>query len=259
MEALEKLFQGMQLHPVADHYTVALLTVAIVIDLIAGLFPARGWLRATALTLTIVGALAAAASYATGDMETDRIWEQMSPQAQAYFKSGALHLRYLGHGALGYELMFVFGALAVWRIMTALLSFMEGTRGLYLLVAVISLGFLTYQGHTGGELVYYYGVGTGAMAAGATPQPTPAPELPSTELPPVYVPPDTSVPGAAASAEATPVANPPPTAPSSGGTSEVPSAGPSAKPDAGASPAAGATPAIGATPTSRSKSDETYM
>jgi uncharacterized membrane protein len=254
MEALEKLFQGMQLHPVADHYTVALLTVAIVIDLIASLFPARGWLRATALTLTILGALAGAASYATGDMEGDRIWEQMSPQAQAYFKSGGLHVRFLGHGALGYELMIVFGALAVWRIMAALLSFMEGTRGLYLLVAVISLGFLTYQGHTGGVLVYNYGVGTGAMAAGATPQPTPAPELPPAELPPVYVPPPTPAPGASAPVEMPTPAN----SPSAGGTVEVPSAASPAKPAAGASPAAGATPAIGATPTG-GKSDETNL
>ena len=33
MEGFEKLLQGMQLHPVADHFTVALLAVAILIDL----------------------------------------------------------------------------------------------------------------------------------------------------------------------------------------------------------------------------------
>ena len=63
MENFEKLLGGMQLHPVADHYTVALLSVAILIDLVASMFPTRAWIRNTALTLMILGALAAAASY----------------------------------------------------------------------------------------------------------------------------------------------------------------------------------------------------
>ena len=198
MEAFEKLLGGMQLHPVADHYTVALLTVAVVIDLVASLFPSRFWLRNMALTLMILGALAAAASYWTGDIETDRIWDMMSPEARQYFK-GSVH--FLGHGALGYELMFVFAALAIWRLLTAILGFMQETRGLYLLAAMIALGFVFYQGHTGGQLVYHYGVGTGSMASGAMPAPTPAPQE-ATPIPSVYVPPATpapAIPSAAAS------------------------------------------------------------
>ncbi len=127
MEGVEKLLQGMQLHPVADHFTVALLTVAILIDLVASLFPTRDWLRSTALTLMILGALAAAASYGTGDMEADRIWDMMAAPAKDYFKGGSR--AFLGHGQLGYYLMFVFAVLALWRILQALLGFVARTRG----------------------------------------------------------------------------------------------------------------------------------
>ncbi len=232
MENFEKLLGAMQLHPVADHYTVALLTVAVIIDLVASLFPMRGWIRNMALTLTVLGALAAAASYATGDMETDRIWDMMSPQAQQYFK-GNIH--FLGHGALGYELMIVFAVLALWRLLTAMLSFMQESRSLYLLAAVIALGFLIYQGHTGGELVYRYGVGTGPMASGATPAPTPAPEE-AAPLPTVYVPPETPAP-AIPTAAASPGFAPPPAATS----------GSLMPPVASGSPAAGAAPAARST------------
>ena len=211
MEAAEKLLQGLQLHPVADHFTVALLTVAILIDLVASLFPARGWLRSAALTLTILGALACVASFSTGDMEADRIWKMMSQDAQGYFKGS---VGFLGHGKLGYYLMFVFGALAIWRILQSMLGFMAGTRGFYLLVAVISLGFLLYQGHTGGELVYVYGVGTGPMAAGASPAATSTPEVQPTPIPMVFVPTPAPSPlsSAAASAAATGVVTPSPAA-----------------------------------------------
>ncbi len=221
MENLEKLLSGMQLHPVVDHYTVALLTVAVLIDLAASLFPSRGWMRHAALTLMILGALAAAGSYWTGDMEADRLWDMMSPEAQQYFK-GSVH--FLGHGALGLYLMYVFAGLAFWRLLTALFSFMQGSRGLYMLVAVISVGFLFYQAHTGGQLVYRYGVGTGPMAAGApSPLPTSEPEL-ATPIPTVFVPPPTPE-----SAMPTPAAAP------------APPAGSPVSPSADASPAARST------------------
>jgi len=164
-------------------------------------------------------------------MEADRIWDMMSPEAHQYFK-GSVH--FLGHGALGYELMIVFAALAVWRLLTALFSFMQETRGLYLLAAAIAVGFLVYQAHTGGELVYRYGVGTGQMASGA-PAPTPAPELPATPIPTVYVPPPTPAP-----AMPTAVATP------------APPGGSTMAPETAASPAAGAS---GATPAARSSAE----
>ncbi|MFZ0887158.1 MAG: DUF2231 domain-containing protein, partial [Candidatus Binataceae bacterium] len=159
MEGVEQLISGWQLHPVADHFTIALLTIAILVDLVSSLQPERAWIRHMALTLMILGALAAAASYATGDMEADRVWKMMSAPAHDYFRGKDVRLfdGLLGHGALGYYLMFVFGVLAIWRILIAMFNFMAGSHGLYLLLAVIALILLLYQGHTGGELVYMYG------------------------------------------------------------------------------------------------------
>jgi uncharacterized membrane protein len=237
MEGVEKLLSGLQLHPIADHFSISLLTVAILFDLVASVFPARAWLRNTALSLMILGALSAAASYSTGDMEVDRIWKKLSPEAQAYFKGDP---ELLGHGALGYYLMFVFGGLGLWRILTALFDFMAGTRGIYLLACLIALGLLFYQGHTGGELVYHYGVGTGAMAAGASPQPT-ALQVPPTTIPTVFVPIPTPAAGSTSSALTLPPAAKS-VAPATGAT---PTAAP---PSAGRAPAAIGTPAADSTP-----------
>ena len=69
MDAVVHFLQPLDLHPVIDHFTVALLMVGVLIDLIASLFPVRAWLRYMALTLMVLGAISAGASYATGDME----------------------------------------------------------------------------------------------------------------------------------------------------------------------------------------------
>ena len=135
--------------------------------------------------------------------------------------------------------MFVFAVLAVWRILSALLGFVARTRGPYLVVAVVSLVLLIYQGHTGGVLVYAYGIGTGAMAPGAPPQPTAAP-LFATPIPTVYVPPPTPEPAPTSAPAPTPApppmptAAPPPPAPPPAAaappavTAPAPAAGPSA-------------------------------
>ena len=62
MDSVVKFLQPFQLHPQVDHFSVALLIVAVLIDLIASLAPTRIWLRYTALTLMVLGALAALTS-----------------------------------------------------------------------------------------------------------------------------------------------------------------------------------------------------
>ena len=69
MDSVTKFLQPLQLHPVVDHFSIALLIVAVLIDLVASAAPTRIWLRYTALLLIILGALAAGGSYFTGGME----------------------------------------------------------------------------------------------------------------------------------------------------------------------------------------------
>src|SRR5262249_12820285 len=117
-------------------------------------------LRTTALQLMVLGALAAVCSRVTGDSEADRLWDAMSPAAQAILLSDAGSANWLSHAVLGSYLAWVFGALALWRVLQEASTVVLRIRVAYLLVAAVALGALLYQGKTGGELVYEQGVGT---------------------------------------------------------------------------------------------------
>jgi len=204
MDAVVHFFQPLDLHPVVDHFTVALLIVGVLTDLIASLFPLRNWIRYMALTLMILGAIAAGASYASGDMEADRVWNALGEPAKAVLHRHAMVARY---GAIA------FGVLALWRILIQV-GVIPGTRSVYLIIAVIAAGMLLYIGHLGGVLVYTYGTGTALMPAEQSPTAT---ETPSTStslplaLPTVSVPTPQPTPTAPAAPSATSPDAPSPT------------------------------------------------
>lgn len=223
MDSLVKFLQPLQLHPVVDHFSVALLIVAVLIDLVASAAPTRLWLRYTALTLIVLGALAAGASYATGDMEADRIWNALGQPAR-----DVLHR----HAQLGEILAVGFGILALWRILLQAFGFMAGTRWLYLIVAIAGISLLGYSAHLGGMLVYDYGAGTALMAAAPVPSEAASPESAPTSAGPL---PTVTVP--------TPQPGPQPTA-----SAAVPS--PAAAAPASAVPAMSSSPAASSGPTS---------
>ncbi len=224
MDAVVKFLQPYQLHPVVDHFSVALLFVAVLIDLVSSSAPNRIWLRYTALTLMILGALAAGGSYFTGDMEADRIWDALGPPAREVLKR---------HAQLGEYLAITFGILAVWRIMIQAFGFMAGSRAIYLIVAILAIGTLGYSAHLGGVLVYDYGAGTALMAAAPVPSEAASPASAPTSslpLPMVSVPTSmatSSPPPAPAASASTSMA--PPTA------AAMPTASPSAQPSASSS------------------------
>jgi uncharacterized membrane protein len=151
MEDIQSTLQALQLHPIADHFTVALITVAVLSDLCASLFSQRPWFRYMALTLTVLAAVSAGASAYTGDLEAHRIKDTLSEQARPL-----LH----NHAQLGDILAYAFGALAVVRVGLALFSFMAPLRPFYLSLAVIAVAAVFWQAHWGGQLVFHYGVGT---------------------------------------------------------------------------------------------------
>jgi uncharacterized membrane protein len=185
MDAILTTLQRLDLHPVIDHFTVGVLVVGVLIDLIAGLAPSRIWLRYTALTLMILGAIAAGGSYFTGGMEADRVWNALSEPAKA-----VLHR----HALLGTYMAVVFGVLAVWRILIEAIGFFGGSRPVYLIFAVVSAGILFYIGSLGGQMVYEYGVGTALMSPPATPTPEATTTvIPNESLPTVNVPTPTPI------------------------------------------------------------------
>jgi uncharacterized membrane protein len=166
-----ELVSTYHLHPIVDHFTIALLTFGIAAEILAAaavFFSKNGapWLscwgeklRSTSLMLMIGGAVASVLSYFSGDAEADRLWDTMSPAAQQILASSNGSAAYLSHAVLGQYLMYAFLILAAWRVMLELSSQFARTRIAFLVVAVIAAGALLYQGKTGGELVYEHGVG----------------------------------------------------------------------------------------------------
>jgi uncharacterized membrane protein len=234
MQTLVNQLIAWQLHPVVDHFTVALIIIAILIDLVGSLIPSRIWIRQMAVTLMVLGAIAAAASNLTGGLEADRLQKLITGPARRVLET---------HERLGDILPWVIGGLAVWRLGIQFIGFLAGSRALYLLIAIAAGVTLLYQGHEGGELVYTYGIGT-AVGPTEAASPTPAPAESATPaeanpIPTVYVPLATPTPGAMN----TPAPAAPPNEGGSPGAATTPAP---AAPVAGASPAA---PEASATPT----------
>jgi uncharacterized membrane protein len=208
MQALVETIKAWQLHPVVDHFTVALIIVAILVDLVASLVPTRMWLRHSALTILILGTAAAWGSGLTGGWEAGRVWENVKGPALDVLKR---------HAFLGHWLPWVFLVLAVWRLGIQFIAFIAGTRPIYLMVAVVAGGVMLYQGSLGGKLVYNYGIGTALMptasespveAAPPQPEPTVTPAAPES-LPTVFNPSASSTPEVTPSPEASPAGSPP--------------------------------------------------
>jgi uncharacterized membrane protein len=187
MQGVIELLKSWRLHPVVDHFTVALILIAIVTDLVASLASSRLWLRYMALTLMVLGAAAAVGSNFTGGWEAHRVWDNLDGPAKDLLKR---------HAWWGDKLPWVFGALAVWRLGLQFFGFLAPSRFIYLLVAIVAGGAILYQGKLGGDLVYDYGVGTAllsqtapASAATMAPATPSAPAIPPAPIPTVYVPP----------------------------------------------------------------------
>lgn len=196
MQSLLATIQQWHIHPVVDHFTVAIFILAVITDLVASLFSNRLWLRYAALALVIVAAGFAWGSSVSGGWEADKVWKAVKAAGGPAF---AILQR---HAELGDDIIpWVITALAIWRLGVQALGFIASSRPLYLIVAIAALVLVSYQGYLGGELVYDYGVGTATFAGAAqasTPHATETPSGPATPIPTVYVPAATATPAAAA-------------------------------------------------------------
>jgi len=176
---LQRLTIDYHLHPIVDHFTIALLAFGVGAELLAAaaalvVCGATTWLsawsqklRTTSLLLISVGAAAAVLSYFTGDIEADRLWDSMSPAAQQILASSDGARQYLSHAVLGQYLMYAFLILAAWRVLIEFSARVARWQIVFLIAAVVAVGGLLYQGKTGGQLVYEHGVGI----AGPSPNP----------------------------------------------------------------------------------------
>lgn len=258
MQDLLATFQQWHIHPVVDHFTVAIVVLAVITDLIASLFSSRLWLRYAALALMILAAGAAWGSSLSGGWEADKVWKAVKASGGPAFDTLQRHA-WLGSTIIPWLIT----ALAVWRIGVQALGFIATSRPLYLIVAIAALILVSYQGYLGGELVYDYGVGTAIFTSGAQASPAAmqTPSGPPTPIPTVYVPTASATPaassappgvGAGAGAGAGPTATPS-GAGAAGARATPGSAGSSPSPPA---PRTSPTPSVSPTPASASSGDE---
>jgi uncharacterized membrane protein len=166
------------LHPIVDHFTIALCVVGVLADVIAYVVGAISTdrntnarklserLSKTAIVLLVPGAVSAILSHLTGESEAERVWDSISAAAQQILLSDTGSQWFLSHAVLGTYLMYAISAIAIWRLLIELSSRIARTQAAYLVLAVAVLCALLYQGKTGGELVYGYGVGPITSSAG---------------------------------------------------------------------------------------------
>jgi uncharacterized membrane protein len=174
MQSVINYLKLWQPHPFVDHFTVALILLGIVADLVSSIFSARLWIRYMALSLMIAGAIGAAASNVTGGWEAHRVWESVNGPGKAVLQR---------HAWWGDILPWVFGALALWRLGSQFVGFLAATRPIYLLVAIVAGALIVYQGHLGSVMVYDYGIGTALLASQtAVPSPLPSTAVPAPEI-----------------------------------------------------------------------------
>jgi uncharacterized membrane protein len=141
------------LHPVVVHFPIALLTVAVVIDLLSVFRPRHRSLRDGATWMYLAGTACALAAYFTGSLGADALMLELTPE-QPVAEAIAVHETWAFRSA------WFFAFLASLRLAV---SFVFPARRVILigafLLAVVGLAMLAETVEHGAELVYGHGVG----------------------------------------------------------------------------------------------------
>ena len=160
-------------HPLVIHFPIALLFAAVGIDLVALGVRRASWLRRTAATLYVLGAVAAVAAWRTGEAAARGL--QLPATTKELLSA---------HQEWGERTLWVFGILGIvrlaaeWRGLTARVSvhlplFLAGALGLVV---------VNETGEHGGQLVYQHGVGVVTGRRDGQPPPSPV-QPPDTAAP----------------------------------------------------------------------------
>jgi len=148
---METLIAKYHLHPIIDHFTIALLGIGVLADIagyaIVALLGNRSprarrlsdRLSGAALVLLIPGAISAIFSRITGESEAERVWDTISPAAQQILFSDTGSAMFLSHAILGTYLMYAFVALTSWRVLLEIWTKLKRTQVVYFVVALVAL------------------------------------------------------------------------------------------------------------------------
>ena len=146
-------------HAFAVHFPVALLSVALLLDLACLVARSKLWLDRSATTLYVAGTVGAAAAYLTGRLA--------APEAASV--TGEIRSVIADHGDLGLLTLLAYLVVTVLRLIVSWLGRDDRriTTGFFRLLALVAsaaaLVLLMLAVERGGALVYRHGVGQTAI------------------------------------------------------------------------------------------------
>jgi uncharacterized membrane protein len=127
---MDNLIAIYHLHPIIDHFTIALCVAGVLADIVGYSITAivgnrslsarelSARLSRAAVVLLIPGALWAILSRLTEESEAERVWESISPAAQRILLTDNGPRWFLSHAVLGTYLMYPLIAVAIWRVLS---------------------------------------------------------------------------------------------------------------------------------------------
>lgn len=143
------------LHPLIVHFPLALLFVAVGVDLLAFAVRRWTWLRPASIGLYVLGGISAVGTYFTGTWAADGV--RVPAEAESLLTE---------HADLGWWTMWFFGLYALVRLGAHLYDATREHRAVQGVLAAVALGglFLLWEtGTHGGALVYRHGIGVAAV------------------------------------------------------------------------------------------------
>jgi uncharacterized membrane protein len=139
-------------HPMVIHFPIALLTAAVVVDVVALLRARTNWHR-QAYVLLVVGTLGAAAAVVSGNADA------------TLFRQGGMAADIQDHEDLGTVTFLLFLLVVLGRLPGILRPAVAAKRmWLWVLIGSAGLVLLYFTSYHGGELVYTHGVGVSESA-----------------------------------------------------------------------------------------------
>ena len=127
------------IHPVLVHFSTALVPASVASDVL-GKYLGRRSLTTAAWWMVLYGAVATPVTALAGWM-----WSRQFPASASEHMPGlSMHMW------LGFSLIFLFGALALWRSKTFSISQIPGNA--YLVFGALVVAALMYQGFLGGQM-----------------------------------------------------------------------------------------------------------
>jgi len=134
------------LHPPVDHFAIALPVVILLLELI-NLVAKKRAISVLSLFFIVLTVVAVVAAYLTGTVDAKETFDALSESGQADLKE---------HKLLGIYLVYISGLLLVFKLLSMMIS-KALVQMVYLLMLVLFVTGILYQGNEGGELVYEHG------------------------------------------------------------------------------------------------------